>query len=189
MSKESKYPDKCPITNLPIFTEINHPKLGMVPTYGGPSDSYTIPEIDEEGDFFCYRYDHDEGCWVDGEECIGNAIDIITELHAKAATLGMNLRGVEKARNQYYDDMCNYKDACTDLIKYRDTLYTAIKKRDAYITTLTKALLDHCVTKCKNTKRPFNCDYEECTTYRALLSGPTEAYELEQQRKGAGHCE
>lgn len=66
---------------------------------------------------------------------------------------------------------------------------TSIKKRDAYITVLTKALLDHCAKDCNNTKKPFNCDHEECTTYRALLTGPTEAYELEQQRKGAGHCE
>jgi hypothetical protein len=54
---------------------IKHPGLGMVPTYGGPYDSYTIPEaanLPEKGKiefrdvkFTCYRYDHDEGGWVD----------------------------------------------------------------------------------------------------------------------------
>jgi hypothetical protein len=73
VSEESKYPDKCPITNLPLFMEIEHPILGLVQTYGGPYDSYTIPEIDEEGDFYSYRFDHDEGCWVDGVEVVGNA--------------------------------------------------------------------------------------------------------------------
>lgn len=56
-------PEKCPITGLPYFMTIEHPDLGEVPTYGGPYYSYTIPELDDEG-FYCrYKYDHDEGCW------------------------------------------------------------------------------------------------------------------------------
>jgi len=39
----------------------------MVPTYGGPYDSYTIPTVDSDGEFCCERYDHDEGAWVDSE--------------------------------------------------------------------------------------------------------------------------
>lgn len=76
-------PDKCPITNEPLFMEIEHPDLGWVPTYGGPYDSYTIPELDDDGDFVRYRYDHDEGLWVDGVDTVGNATEIISDLRAK----------------------------------------------------------------------------------------------------------
>ncbi|EIB9637966.1 hypothetical protein K9U54_004897 [Escherichia coli] len=49
---------------------IEHPKLGNVPTYGGPLDSYTIPTKDSDGEFSCERYDHDFGGWVESE-CLG----------------------------------------------------------------------------------------------------------------------
>jgi hypothetical protein len=39
------------------------------PTYGGPYNSYTIPEWDEEDAEFVRRnYDHDHGGWNDGDE-------------------------------------------------------------------------------------------------------------------------
>ncbi len=69
-------PDVCPITLLPFFMWIEHPDFGWVPTYGGPFDSYTIPEPDlgdAEGkgrfdlEYVRYRYDHDEGSWLLGE--------------------------------------------------------------------------------------------------------------------------
>lgn len=56
-------PDKCPISGRPFFMWIEHPQKGMVPTYGGPLDSYTLAERDHEGTFQCERYDHDEGAW------------------------------------------------------------------------------------------------------------------------------
>lgn len=74
-------PDRCPITMRPFFMWIEHPDMGMVPTYGGPFDSYTIPTPDNlEGtkepggmefydiEFTCARYDHDEGCWREYED-------------------------------------------------------------------------------------------------------------------------
>jgi hypothetical protein len=60
-------PEICPITRRPFFMWIEHPSDGMVPTYGGPLDSYTIPTLDSDGEFCCERFDHDEGCWVDSE--------------------------------------------------------------------------------------------------------------------------
>ena len=60
-------PDVCPITLEPFFMWIEHPRFGWVPTYGGPFDSYTIPEPDlpENGakprmdiEYHRYRYDH-----------------------------------------------------------------------------------------------------------------------------------
>lgn len=60
-------PECCPVTNRPFFLWIEHPSGGMVPTYGGPYDSYTIPTVDSDGEFCCERYDHDEGAWVDSE--------------------------------------------------------------------------------------------------------------------------
>lgn len=68
------YPDSCPFTGQPFFMVIEHPSLGWVPTYGGPFDSYTIPQSDtaapcshDDREFYRHRYDHDRGGWVDDE--------------------------------------------------------------------------------------------------------------------------
>lgn len=60
-------PDECPITGRKFFMWIEHPDGGMVPTYGGPFDSYTIPTRDGDEGFLCERYDHDYGGWRDDE--------------------------------------------------------------------------------------------------------------------------
>ena len=58
-------PDVCPITGLAFFMWIEHHKTGqMVPTYGGPYDSYTIPVRDADGSYCRERYDHDRGGWL-----------------------------------------------------------------------------------------------------------------------------
>lgn len=64
---ERWYPQTDPITGAEFFLWLNHPTLGYVPTYGGPLDSYTLTERDENGEFFRHRYDHDVGAWVDDE--------------------------------------------------------------------------------------------------------------------------
>lgn len=68
------YPEKCPITRRDFFMVIEHPELGMVPTFGGPYDSYTIPHMGGKSDqqmhereLECHRFDHDRGHWVDDE--------------------------------------------------------------------------------------------------------------------------
>lgn len=64
--KEKGYPERCPVTGMPYFMDLE--KDGeMVPTYGGPFDSYTIPQKDENGNWEWERYDHDEGAWVGWE--------------------------------------------------------------------------------------------------------------------------
>ncbi len=63
--KEAWRPDVCPLTGHPFFMWLQHPKMGLVPTYGGPLDSYTIPAIDSRGEYCRERYDHDEGAWVE----------------------------------------------------------------------------------------------------------------------------
>lgn len=70
----AEYPAQCPITRRDFFMVIEHPDLGMVPTYGGPYNSYTIPEMTGEADqpwhkreLFVRRYDHDVGGWVEDE--------------------------------------------------------------------------------------------------------------------------
>lgn len=60
-------PAKCPITNRPFFMTIQHPTLGFVPTFGGPYDSYTLAERNDDGEFFVQKFDHDEGCWYPDE--------------------------------------------------------------------------------------------------------------------------
>lgn len=70
-SANSLYPSKCPLTGLPFFMVIWHPENGDIPTYGGPLDSYTIPErFENEDSFYRERYDHDLGAWIEGCEIV-----------------------------------------------------------------------------------------------------------------------
>lgn len=64
-AREKREPP-CPITHRPYFMHIEHPDLGDVPTYGGPLDSYTVPEPDEDGHFHSEHYCHDRGDWIEG---------------------------------------------------------------------------------------------------------------------------
>lgn len=113
-------PDVCPITSEPFFMWIEHHATGQsVPTYGGPYDSYTIPEKDQNGSYCRERYDHDEGCWrLDDVEDVGVQIvsdqayisddapaDIARE--ARNAALTEALRIVSRA--------INGKDASTEI--------------------------------------------------------------------------
>lgn len=61
-------PEACPITGLPFFMWIEHHETDqLVPTYGGPYDSYTIPVKQQDGSYCRERYDHDSGGWVTDE--------------------------------------------------------------------------------------------------------------------------
>ncbi len=70
-------PAMCPVTFASFFMWIEHPDRGWVPTYGGPFDSYTIPEPDydahdgpferTEVEYRQERFDHDEGAWRESE--------------------------------------------------------------------------------------------------------------------------
>ena len=61
----------CPITDLKFFTNVEHPELGTVATYGGPFNSYTIPCLDEDGELRRERYDWDADHWIEGGEGVG----------------------------------------------------------------------------------------------------------------------
>ena len=80
---EPWYPNKDPVTGAPFFMVIEHPEKGYVPTYGGPFDSYTLSERDDDESepnaihFMRERFDHDDGCWVDSLEMV--TIVAITE--------------------------------------------------------------------------------------------------------------
>lgn len=65
-------PEVCPFTGRDFWGNIEHPELGMVATYGGPFDTYTLPERDsEDQSFHFYRYDHDAGSWTEGVHSLG----------------------------------------------------------------------------------------------------------------------
>jgi hypothetical protein len=64
-------PDRCPITGRKFWGNLDHPELGMVATYGGPYDTYTIPSPDEDGELRCERFDQDRGEWIEGGEPTG----------------------------------------------------------------------------------------------------------------------
>lgn len=63
-------PDECPITGRKFFLWMEHPEKGMVPTYGGPFDSFTLAERDGDNTYQCERYDHDAGKWMDAWDWI-----------------------------------------------------------------------------------------------------------------------
>lgn len=58
-------PDECQITGRKFFMWIERADGRQVPTYGGPYDSFTLAQRDEQGAFWCERFDHDEGVWSD----------------------------------------------------------------------------------------------------------------------------
>lgn len=81
-------PDVCPITLLSFFMWIEHPSGELVPTYGGPFDSYTMPKpslINSGNDrkdieYTRERFDHDQGCWIDGCEVVQERVVTEEEL-------------------------------------------------------------------------------------------------------------
>lgn len=93
MKPTNTHPDKCPITRRDFFCVIEHPELGAVPTYGGPFDSYTIPEMGGEPTepwhvrpLLVHRFDHDAGHWVEGPEEIPMRVineEVLDELREK----------------------------------------------------------------------------------------------------------
>ena len=127
-------PDKCPITGRGFFMWIEHPDKGLVPTYGGPFDSYTIAEPDADGTFFCERYDHDLGGWLVDE------------------TVGIGLRLIDDQREDHeygtVDTLTQQLAAVTDeckawagLVKARDEQLAAANGRvEKMKKTITKAL-------------------------------------------------
>lgn len=64
-------PDICPISGRAFWGNLSHPRLGYVATYGGPFDTYTIPEVCDDGELRSERYDHERGDWVEGGEPVG----------------------------------------------------------------------------------------------------------------------
>lgn len=59
-------PDVCPITSRKFWGNMDHPERGMVALYGGPYDSYSIPELCEDGELRSEHYDQDAGEWEEG---------------------------------------------------------------------------------------------------------------------------
>lgn len=63
---------ECPVTGLPFYGNMEHPKRGLIAMYGGPLDVYSAPELqDNDGELRCERYDLDADCWVEGGEPLG----------------------------------------------------------------------------------------------------------------------
>lgn len=59
-------PEFCPRTGNQFWGYIDHPELGYVPTYGGPFDTFTIPERDDDDMWRSERFDQDAGAWKEG---------------------------------------------------------------------------------------------------------------------------
>lgn len=75
LSQRPVGPYKCPFTGRPFWGNVEHPDHGDLATYGGPHDTYTLPErTDEDPSYTVLRCDHDLGVWVDGAEDIGMAL-------------------------------------------------------------------------------------------------------------------
>jgi hypothetical protein len=63
--------DNCPITGRVFWGNIEHPEFGVIATYGGPLDTYSIPRMHEDGEIRCEQFDQDAGEWVEGGELNG----------------------------------------------------------------------------------------------------------------------
>lgn len=64
--------EHCPITGLPFYGNMEHPKRGSIAMYGGPLDVYSIPELQKnDGELRRERYDLDADDWVEGGELLG----------------------------------------------------------------------------------------------------------------------
>ena len=65
---ELMWPFKCPITGREYWGHVTHPEHGSVPTYGGPFDTYMIPErtgeIGADDEWTVERYDQDAAEWL-----------------------------------------------------------------------------------------------------------------------------
>lgn len=140
--KNNLYPDKCPITGLPFFMEIEHPQKGMVPTYGGPYDSYTIPEMEDsdspiyERELIRERFDHDAGCWKNEFEILDLKIcpeEYLIKIESQRDNLLDSVKPVIQEvlnRHGVIDDTWN--DGChleiTITVKEAKTMINAVKK-------------------------------------------------------------
>ncbi|CAI1705226.1 Uncharacterised protein [Serratia proteamaculans] len=107
-------PDTDPITGRAFFMWIAHPDKGMVPTYGGPYDSYTLATRDKDGSYFVERYDHDNGHWRTDcvEDCGVQVVDdqLYTsdedpdDLKAEIAALRAKLATPVRLPGSFYPD-------------------------------------------------------------------------------------
>ncbi len=88
-------PDVCPLTGAPFFMWINHYQTGqMVPTYGGPFDSYTIPVKGDDGSYCRERFDHDRGHWLENESYDVGLV-VIPEEHYEPKSESKNRSGTD----------------------------------------------------------------------------------------------
>jgi hypothetical protein len=137
-AKEALAPLKCPITGRPFFMAIKHPEFGMVPTYGGPYDSYTIPHLGgkpdqpwHERELRVYRYDHDLGGWLTDEvEVIPLRIVREDVLHALEDAAPQASEAVRNAL-MAFDEAMNLCEDFPELQHHRDALLFAVQKARA----------------------------------------------------------
>lgn len=135
-------PLKCPITGRPFFMAIEHPELGMVPTYGGPYDSYTIPHLGgkpdqpwHERELRVYRYDHDLGGWrTDEVEVIPLRIvheDVLHGLEEAAPQASEAVRDAGMAASEDVDDKA-YAQRLREAAYWdrRKGAYTSVRRND-----------------------------------------------------------
>lgn len=61
------YPEVCPVTGRKYWGHVTHPSRGSIPTYGGPFDTYAIPdrtgEPGADDEWSVEHYDQDRGEW------------------------------------------------------------------------------------------------------------------------------
>ncbi|CVB18616.1 Uncharacterised protein [Serratia marcescens] len=104
-------PDTDPITGSKFFMWIAHPDKGMVPTYGGPYDSYTLAERDKDGSYWVERYDHDNGCW-------------------RGQDMGIEDCGVQVVDDQLYVSEEDPDDLKAEITELREKLATPVRLTD-----------------------------------------------------------
>ena len=122
----SYHPEFCPVTGRSFFMTIEGEDGRMVATYGGPFDSYTIPEWNgEDNEFRSERFDHDAGHWVDGGEPYDFILVDEQEYHGIVAERNAAIAAKNAAEGKWaakFDDQMGHFSRRLDSIA---------KKRDA----------------------------------------------------------
>lgn len=59
-------PAHCPISGRKFWGNIDHPERGLIATYGGPFDTYSIPYLSDDNELRVECFDQDSGEWVEG---------------------------------------------------------------------------------------------------------------------------
>ena len=128
-------PNHCPITGEKFWGNIEHPSMGMIATYGGPFDTYTIPTKTEEGELRRERFCQDRGAWVDSDPLGWFYEDQQTDAHAALAAKDADIATLTAERDALLRPATPYMtDAFGELFRLSDEHLGLVMQRHPTLT-------------------------------------------------------